>query len=60
MGTTGMRRGTISDLRHAAELIGKCETENDPDQAELEEIAIRLTELTTRLSAEAVLKVAEV
>ncbi len=55
-----MRRGAIRDLRHAAELIDKCELERNPDQAELEEIALRLREMAARLSAEAVLKVAEV
>ena len=60
MGTKAMRRGAIRDLRHAAELIDKCEVERHPDQAELEAIALRLREMAARLSAEAVLKVAEV
>lgn len=60
MGTTGMRMGAISDLRHAAELIDRCRVENRPDQAELDAISVRLRDLTGRLLAEAVLKVAEV
>lgn len=60
MGITGMRKGAIHDLRHAAELIDKCEVDNRPDQAELEEMSSRLRDLAQRLSAEAVLKVAEV
>ena len=55
-----MRKGAICDLRHAAELIDRCEVENQSDQAELEEMALRLRSLTERLSVEAVLKVAEV
>ncbi len=60
MGITGMRKGAIHDLRQAAELIDKCEVDNRPDQAELEEMSLRLRDLAHRLSAEAVLKVAEV
>lgn len=59
-GDQGMRRGAIRDLRHAAELIDRCEVENRPDQAELEEMSLRLRRLAERLSTEAVLKVAEV
>lgn len=55
-----MRKGAINDLRHAAELIEKCETDSGPDQAELEEMSSRLRSLAARLSVEAVLKVAEV
>lgn len=55
-----MRKGAICDLRHAAELINRCEIENRPDQAELEAISLRLKYLAERLSTEAVLKVAEV
>ena len=55
-----MRKGAIHDLRHAAELIDKCEVENRPEQAELEEMSFRLRQLAERLSAEAVLKVAEI
>lgn len=55
-----MRKGAIIDLRQAAELIDKCEAEDDPTQAELEEISIRLRDLVQQLSTEAVLKVAEV
>ena len=55
-----MRKGAIHDLRQAAELIDKCEVDNRPDQAELEEMSLRLRGLAHRLSAEAVLKVAEV
>ena len=55
-----MRRGAIGDLRRAAELIDKCELESRPDQVELEAIVLRLREMAARLSAEAVLKVAEV
>ena len=54
-----MRKGAIHDLRHAAELIDKCEIEHRPDQAELEEMSFRLRQLAQRLSVEAVLKVAE-
>lgn len=60
MGITGMRKGAIHDLRQAAELIDKCEVDHRPDQAELEEMSSRLRDLAQRLSAEAVLKVAEV
>ena len=55
-----MRRGAINDLRHAAELIEKCEIDHRPDQAELEAISLRLRELAQQLSAEAALKVAEI
>ena len=59
-GIEAMRRGAIGDLRRAAELIDKCELERNTDQLELEAIALRLREVAARLSAEAVLKVAEV
>ena len=55
-----MRKGAIRDLREAAELIDLCEVDNRPDQAELEEMSLRLRLLAERLSTEAVLKVAEV
>ncbi len=55
-----MRKGAIHDLRHAAELIDRCEIDNWPDQAELEDMSLRLRVLAERLSVEAVLKVAEV
>lgn len=60
MGTTEMRQGAISDLRHAAELIAKCRVESHPDQAELDAMSERLRQLAERLSREAILKVAEV
>ena len=55
-----MRRGAIRDLKHAADLIDRCEVEHRPDQAELEDMSFRLRQLAERLSTEAVLKVAEV
>ena len=54
-----MRKGAICDLRQAAELIDRCEADNQPDQAELDEMSLRLRRLAERLSVEAVLKVAE-
>ena len=57
---TGMIRGTIRDLREAAELIDRCRLENQPDQKQLEAIIGQLRQLTDRLSTEAILKVADV
>lgn len=55
-----MIRGTIRDLREAAELIDRCRLENQPDQKQLETITGQLRQLTDRLSTEAILKVADV
>ena len=52
-----MKRGSIDDLRRAAKLVQKCEVENARTQSELEDIAKRLQELATDLTAVAVRKV---
>jgi hypothetical protein len=46
-----MKRGTIDDIRRAAILIDKCEVENARTQSELEDMARRLQELATDLTA---------
>jgi len=53
-----MKKGTIEDLRRAASLIGECEVESTRTQAELQDMAKRLQELATDLTAAAVRKVA--
>ncbi|NNG03251.1 MAG: hypothetical protein HKM95_04020 [Inquilinus sp.] len=55
-----MIRGTIRDLRHAAELIDRCRLENRPEQEQLEQITEQLRQLTDRLSTKVILKVAEI
>ncbi len=52
-----MKRGTIDDIRRAANLIEKCEVENARTQSELDDMSKRLQELATDLTAVAVRKV---
>jgi hypothetical protein len=53
-----MRNGTIQDLKEAARMIARCRSGDNRVQAELESITRRLDDLTRRLTAEAVRKVA--
>lgn len=52
-----MKRGTIDDIRRAANLIEQCEVENARTQSELSDMARRLQELATDLTAVAVRRV---
>ncbi|MHA1568920.1 MAG: hypothetical protein ACTSXZ_05580 [Alphaproteobacteria bacterium] len=51
-----MKSGTIDDIRRAANLIEKCEVENTRTQSELTDMARRLQELATDLTAVVVVR----
>ncbi len=52
-----MLTGTTEDLRRAAQMIAKCEVENERTQGELADMVRRLEELASDMQAAAVRKV---